>query len=144
MFDIGTILNDFQALKSELFRFGFHFLGSKILNIPEFNLSIDFQSEILALLPPKSAKTFHERLSGRKYLQTLKNSLRLLKFKEFSCVGGALPPKSTSLSSAKQITHAYVPLSAHEKFEQIIRITGGYHFIKQKVFDGALSWVGYE
>ena len=57
----------------------------------ESPISIDFQSEILALLPPKSAKTFHESLQilsprksartfrillkGRKYLQTLVESL---------------------------------------------------------------------
>ena len=30
----------FEALQSDIFRFKFHLLGSKILKIPEFNLTI--------------------------------------------------------------------------------------------------------
>ena len=38
----------FQALQPKLFRFKFHSLGSKILKIPEFNLSIALYSESVA------------------------------------------------------------------------------------------------
>ena len=49
---------NFNVLQSELFRLKFHSLSSKILKIPEFNLSINFRSFSLV------SKTFLERLQN--------------------------------------------------------------------------------